>query len=126
MRRAILLVVALSVAVAGCGADKPDITDNAGAQLQARVAEIRRLAAERQADQVAAKLAELRKVTEDLRAADQLSDDAARKVIAAAEAVQAQLALITTTTTTTPPPPREDKDRDEEDKEEGKGKGKDD
>lgn len=118
MRRALFISVMALATFAGCAGDEPDLTDAAAEALQPRVAEIRQLAAQRQADQASAKLAELRLAIEDLRRRGELSDRGAQEVLDAADAVQSQLALITTTTTRPlPEPPDEDDDRDHEDEE---------
>lgn len=121
MTRAVTrLVLCGAVALAGltgCG-DEPRASDTAAEELQLRVAEIRELANARQPDQVTAKLSELRLVVDDLRRRDELTEEGAREVLAAAAAVDAQLGLITTTTTTTttqPPPSEDDGDGDEGD-----------
>lgn len=116
MTRSGLLVGALAlVLVAGCGNGKGDFSDTAANELRPRVAEIRDLATARQPDQANAKLVELRAIVEDLQARGELSEKAAREVLAAADAVNTQLGLITTTTTTEPPPPDEDEHEDEDD-----------
>lgn len=127
MKRLLALVVVAGVLVAGCGDENSDVSDSAAAELQPRVAEIRQLAGQRQADQVAAKLAQLRSRVTDLVQRGELSERAGQEIVASLDGVQGQLALITTTTTTTttPPPPRDsdeerkDKDEDEDEKERG-------
>lgn len=95
--------------LAGCADEPSALSGTAAEELQPRVAEIRALAGARQPDQVTAKLDELRLVVEDLQRRDELSEQGAQEVLAAADAVGAQLGLITTTTTqpptTQPPPP---------------------
>lgn len=94
----------------GCADEPRAVSDTAAEELQPRVAEIRALAGARQPEQVTAELAELRLVVEDLQRRDELSEQGAQEVLAAADAVAAQLGLITTTTTQPPttqpaPPP---------------------
>lgn len=115
MTRLLAVVVFAGVVLGGCGGDSTDVSKSAAAELQPRVAEIRQLAGQRQADQVAAKLAELRLRVSDLVQRGELSERAGQEIIASAEGVQAQLTLITTTTTTVPPPPpRKERDREED------------
>lgn len=117
MRRELRIGVIVLAALGGCAGDDPDVSDTAAEALQPRVAEIRELAVQRRADQVTTKLAELRLVIEDLRQRGELSEQGAEDVLAAADAVQGQLALITTTTQP-PPPERADEDDDDRDHEE--------
>jgi hypothetical protein len=99
--RRIGVALVVAVTLAGCGSDAPSsISADASAALQGKVSEIRMLAATRQAPQVGTKLAELRAQVDELRQADELSAAAAEEILAAAEAVEQNLALITTTTTT--------------------------
>lgn len=107
MKRLLAALLAAGVLVGGCGGDSRNVSGSAAAELQPRVAEIRQLAAQRQADRVAAKLAELRAQVADLVERRELSERAAQQILAAARRVEGQLALITTTTT---PPRREDGD----------------
>jgi predicted nucleic acid-binding protein len=93
------------LALASCGSTKPSISKDAAAQLQAKVSEIRVLAAARHASQVAAKLAELRVQVDQLRQAGDLTSPAAQAILDAAAAVEQNLPLITTTTTTSAPVP---------------------
>lgn len=114
-----LLFGALAVVfVAGCGNGRGDVSDTAGGELRPRVAEIRDLATARQPEQASAKLVELRAMVEDLQGRGELSDPAAREVLAAADAVSAQLGLITTTTTSEPPQPPEQEGEEDEGEEE--------
>lgn len=114
----LVVVVVVGGLMAGCGGDNPDISDAAAADLQPRAAEIRNLAGQRHADQVAAKLAEMRSLVDDLVQRGELSDRAAREILAAAGEVQGQLVLITTTTTAPLPRPSEDGHHEDEDDDE--------
>lgn len=60
MKRLLAVFVLAGVLMGGCGGDRTDVSKSAAAELQPLVAQIRQLAEQRQADQVAAKLAELR------------------------------------------------------------------
>ena len=97
-----ILCVGLALAVVGCGHGRAGVSPDAGAQLKPRVAEIRALATARQADQASAALADLRRLVADLHSRHELTDQGAGNVLAAADAVSAQLVLITTTTTIPP------------------------
>lgn len=108
------LALVVAVALAACGSDKADVSDVARNELQPRVAEIRELADAKQADQVQAKLTELRLVIGDLLQRGELTGQGADDLRAAATNIESQLDLITTTTQ--PPPPRDEGD-DEEDEE---------
>ena len=117
-RRRILVCL---LVLAACGSDGGDISDDAGAALQPKVAEIRQLASTRQADALMAKLAELRGVVGQLEADGELTSGAAAEILSSLAAVEAQVPLITTTTTTTT---TEVPDRGGRDEDEDKGKGK--
>lgn len=97
-----MAVVAL--VLAACGGS-PAVSDAASTSLEARVAEIRQLAAGRQADGVTARLAEFGAEVERLRSEGEISAAAAERILGAARAVEQQVRLITTTTTTTTAPP---------------------
>lgn len=117
--RAVAIAVAAVVALgAACGGGDPDISGDASSALEPKVAEIRQLAAARQAEQAKAKLAELRGAVEELRSSGDLSDQRAGEILLAADAVETRLALVTTTTIPPPPP-----DEDEDDEDRGRGKG---
>lgn len=130
MRTLRVVVVAFVLAVAAACGDDPDVSEDASAVLQERVAEIRTLAEARQADAVIAKIDELNALVEQLRTDGEISDEAADEILASIAAVRQNVTTITTTTTTTttapPPPPDDDEDEDKDDEEkgnEGRGNG---
>jgi hypothetical protein len=104
-------VLGLTVLI-GCGNDDGNGGATA-ADLQARVAGIRELAASRDPELVATELDELRASVEDLRDRGELDDERAAAILEAADVVEAQLGLITTTTTTTAPPVEYEEDDDD-------------
>jgi hypothetical protein len=98
-----MLCAGLAWTVVGCGGGHSEVSPDAAAQLKPRVEEIRALATAREPDQVSTKLAELRQLVASLRSRHALTDQGAQTVLAAADAVSAQLVLITSTTTAPPP-----------------------
>lgn len=127
MRRAaaaLALVAVAAVLPAACG-DDHTISDTAAAQLQPKVTEIRELVDDRQPEQAAVRLAELRTAVETLRQQGEIDAQRADEVLAAVAEVEQQLGSITTTTTVTttttaPAPPstssgpNRDRDRDDD------------
>jgi len=109
------------LAVASCGSGKPAITRDASQALQPKIAAIRMLASAREASALRAALAELRADVDRLQRDEELSPDAAEKILDAVTNIENNVPLITTTTTTAPPP-----SEDEDDDDRGKGKGHDD
>jgi hypothetical protein len=126
-------MVALVVALAGCGTDGG--IGEASATLAPRVAAIRAAAANGDAAAAVGELAALRQSVASLRAAGELSDDDAARVLTASAEVEAELATLapsvpspqtastvagavttTSTTSTSSPPAAQHK--------EPKGKGK--
>lgn len=124
--------VALLLLLPACGGDS-QVSEAAATRLQPKVQALREAAATGSPDAAQRELAELRALVEELSATDELSDGVARRVLAAAERVEANLALLATTTTVAPttttapppppPPPVPDED-DEEEKEKEKEKDK--
>ncbi|MBW3616089.1 MAG: hypothetical protein KY439_12400, partial [Actinobacteria bacterium] len=129
MRLARFVVVALLVLVPACGGDS-QVSEAAATRLQPKVQALREAAATGSQDAAQRELAELRVLVEDLSATDELSDGGARRVLAAAERVEANLSLLAATTTVPPttttapppppppPPPAPDEDDEEEEKKE--------
>lgn len=102
MRRARFVVVALLVLVPACGGDS-QVSEAAATRLQPKVQALREAAATGSQDAAQRELADLRALVEELSATDELSDGGARRILAAAEQVEANLALLAATTTTVPP-----------------------
>lgn len=119
------------------------MSDDTAGRLQTRVEHIRDLAAAGQPDAVHSKLAELRAIVREFQGQGRISARTAEAILAAADAVDAQLSLITTTTpetttstslvTTTSPPEEEEKKEEDSrgrgnnnDKADKGGSGKDD
>jgi hypothetical protein len=108
-----MLAVAVFV-VASCGDSGSGIASAASAKLQLRVVAIRAAAARGDRETAAQQLADLRVDVVRFRAANDIDDPAAARILRAASAVQTELALLepasTTTTapttTTEPPPPK--------------------
>ncbi|MBW3547377.1 MAG: hypothetical protein KY452_04465 [Actinobacteria bacterium] len=130
MRLARVAVVALLLLVPACGGSQ--VSEAAATRLQPQVQALREAAATGSQDAANRELAELRALVAELSATDELSQRGARRVLAAADRVEANLALLdttttappTTTATTAPPPPAEEeeeekeKEKEEEDQEE--------
>lgn len=128
MRLARFVVAALLVLVPACGGDS-QVSEAAATRLQPKVQALREAAATGSQDAAQRELAELRALVEELSATDELSDGGARRVLAAAERVEANLSLLAATTTVPPttttapppppppPPPVPDEDDEEEEKE---------
>jgi hypothetical protein len=103
--RVLCSAVVVVVSVAACGRGEDAMTDATSGRLQARVAEIRDLASARRPDAVASRLDALRSLVHQLARDGEITDGEARRILASADAVTAQLGRITTTTTTTTSPP---------------------
>jgi len=134
------LVGAALAAVAGisaCGSGGGGVGDEVAGPLQDRVAAVRE-AAPRDRERAVLQLAALREEVARYRDAGDLSDEAAQRILDAADGVEDVLpaagAALTTTTvppTTAPPTPAtapaeegDDDDEDDGGDEEGKGKGR--
>ncbi|MEO6318832.1 MAG: hypothetical protein ABIP36_08615 [Acidimicrobiales bacterium] len=108
---ALIVVAALAV---GCGDDEASLSATASERLVEQVAAVRAAATNGDAAAAELHLAAIEASVEELSAAGELNTLAARQVMAAVEAVQAQLGSLptttTTTTTTAPPPPEEGDD----------------
>jgi hypothetical protein len=102
-RAGLAVVVVFAFALAGCGHGKPAITKDASNTLQAKVAQIRISASNRDASAVTTELAALRNQVADLQRNGQLSPQAAQRILDAATGVDQNLSVITTTTTSSPP-----------------------
>jgi hypothetical protein len=105
MRRSILTGLAASVLlVASCGdAQHISITPSASRQLRVVVAQVRAAASSGDAPTAAARLKEIRSRVIELRRQGELSENAATRIVLAADAVEADLRLAPTTTTTPTP-----------------------
>ncbi len=129
MRLARFVVVALLVLVPACGGDS-QVSEAAATRLQPKVQALREAAATGSQDAAQRELAELRALVEELSATEELSDGGVRRVLTAAERVEANLSLLaatttvppTTTTAPPPPPPPPPPAPDEDDEEEEKKK----
>ena len=129
MRLARFAVAALLLLAPACGGGS-QVSEAAAARLQPQVQALREAAATGGQDAAKRELAELRALVGELSATDELSERGARRVLAAADRVEANLTLLdttttappTTTTTTTapPPPPPEDKDEEKDEEKEKK------
>jgi hypothetical protein len=116
----------------GCGGDSPPMRGDAATDLHAQVIAVRAAVEAHDADGAAGALDDLRRTVNRLRRADDLSDERAADILAAAGAVDDELVTITTTTTTTtttlPPAPTTNPGRgpkgDDQGGHAGKGKGK--
>lgn len=125
-RRVVAVLVTGALALGACGDDEP-ISDGAAVELRSKADALRASANARDADAVQARLADLRQSVARLREEGEITQDAADRVLRAAQDVEDTIGAITTTTTTTttapPPPPRAEEDDDHDD-EDGKGKGR--
>lgn len=116
MRAAALALAAVLVLAPACGADGTDMTEAAAIQLDSQVQDLRQAAAGGSREAASHELADLRGLVDELSTAGELGEDRARRILAAAAEVEANLELLATTTTpavtttipaatTTDPPP---------------------
>ncbi len=123
MRLGRFAVAALLLLVPACGGGS-EVSEAAAARLQPQVQALREAAATGSQDAANRELAELRALVAELSATEELSERGARRVLAAADRVEANLALLATTTTappttpttTAPPPPPPEEEDDEKEK----------
>lgn len=87
----------------GCGRDGAEVSPAAQQELRRRVAEVRASATAQQPEDVEAELAELRVAVDVLQRQGEVSDEAARRIVAAADTVSRRLGLITTNDPPAPP-----------------------
>ena len=131
MRLARFAVAALLLLVPACGGSQ--VSEAAATRLQPQVQALREAAATGSQEAANRELAELRALVAELSATDELSQRGARRVLAAADRVEANLGLLAdadatttttattvppTTTTTTPAPPEDEEEKGDDDKEE--------
>lgn len=126
MRAAALALAAVLVLAPACGGDGTDMTEAAAIQLDSQVQDLRQAAAGGSREAASHELADLRGLVDELSTAGELGEDRARRILAAAAEVEANLELMASTTpptvtTTTDPPPspttteeKPDKGKDEE------------
>lgn len=105
-----LVAAAALVVLAACGSAGSGVSTSAAARLNAQIDAVRAAAAHGDRHLSALRLAQLRANVASLEQNGQVSDDAAARILRAAQAVQARLMLLpaptttsTTTTTTTEP-----------------------
>lgn len=131
MRLARFAVAALLLLVPACGGSQ--VSEAAATRLQPKVQALREAAATGSQEAANRELAELRALVGELSATDELSQRGARRVLTAADRVEANLGLLadaaapTTTATTVPPttttaPPEDEEEKGDDDKEEEKKK----
>lgn len=136
MRRSALLLAAILVVVPACGGGGTDVSEAAAIQLEPEVQALRQAAADGNREAAGQELADLRRLVDELSATGELGGDGARRILAAATEVEANLDLLAgtsttptttvppattappTTTTDPPPPPPAAEDKREKDKEE--------
>lgn len=102
MRPAVLAVVGLLVLVPACGGEGTAVTEAAAIQLEPKVQALRQATAEGRREAAGDELVDLRRLVDELSASGDLEEDAARRILAAASEVEANLDLLATTTTTIP------------------------
>lgn len=125
MRRLGTLVLLVLMA---CGQETGGIGQSAAAALEPQVQQVRAAAANGDRAGAAAKLAQLRQTVADLRQRQELSEEGAAKVLAAAAAVESQLGTGSTPApqvTSTTLGQRDTRGTTRTTKNEGKGKGDD-
>jgi uncharacterized protein YyaL (SSP411 family) len=116
MRRTLTVTVLLASAALATGCGGFTMTDDAAAELALQVQEVRTAAGSGDRSVAESALAELRATVDRLRTSDDLADDRASVILAAASDVEQALDVMPTTTTTLPPI--------DEDEGPGHGKGK--
>ena len=117
----------LLVVLMACGQEAGGIGQNAAAELQPQVQQVRAAATNGDRAGAAAKLAELRQTVADLHRRGEMSEEGTAKVLAAAAAVEAQLGSASTSATqlSTTLGQRDTRGTTRTTKNEGKGKGND-
>jgi hypothetical protein len=137
MRRSALFLAAILLVVPACGGGGTDVSEAAAIRLEPEVQALRQAAADGNREAAGQELADLRRLVDELSATGELGGDGARRILAAATEVEANLDLLASTstipattaattappiTTTEPPlpplPPATEDKRDKEDKEE--------
>ena len=122
IRRLAPLALAV-VLLSACGSDSPAIDEDASRALQFQVQAIRDSAEAFDPAGVEQGLADVRASVAQMKEEDQISDDRAAEILAAASDVESLIDEVPTTTTTTTLPEVEDED-DDDDKGKGEGEGK--
>lgn len=125
--RSLVMIATLAVASTGCGDDGARVSEPASAWLTAQVEQVHTSATANDRAGAEAGLAQLRLQVDHFLASNDLTIAAAKRILAAADDVQAELAVIHTTTPTPPPEtsatsqipddqPRDDNGKDKHDK----------
>ena len=130
----VLAATSFAATFSTCGRDQPGLSNQAAADLQARVGRVRAAAVAGNGSGAGAELAALRSTVDRYRGQGQISAERAADVLAAAGEVEAGLALLpppapaaTTTTTSTPvrrAPVEPEGDKEDEEDKDSKGGGK--
>lgn len=133
-------LAALLVVVPACGDGGTDVGETAAIQLEPEAQALRQAVADGDVEAAGQELVDLRRLVDELSTTGELDEETARRILAAADEVEANLDLLTPpttaipaptvppttavpatsvppTTTTDPPPPPPDDEREEGDEE---------